>query len=80
MVTTRRPRSSRAKPTPRQSADLARELTKVLDAVKWANAHFAYEAWMNAALHMSNEVRPAPLAAAIRNATADLERIIGELG
>jgi hypothetical protein len=63
----------------RPADDLARQLTKVLDAVELAHQHFDYEARMNAALHMNSNVRPAPLAVAITAARDDLARLIGEL-
>lgn len=65
--------------TARSPEDLARELLKIRDAVQGANVHFYHEARMNAALHMSADVRPAPLAAAIRSAVTDLDRLIMEL-
>lgn len=63
----------------RTNADLARELDKVHEVVTFALKHFRAEAEMNAALHMSPEVRPAPLAAAIDIASHDLARIYAEL-
>lgn len=63
----------------RTPEDLARQLSKVLDAVELAHIHFSAEAKMNAALHMSTTVRPAPLATAIEAALDDLVRLISEL-
>jgi hypothetical protein len=63
----------------RTPADLARELEKVHDVLVVVNLHFASEAAMNAALHMSQAVRPAPLAVAVDGAAADLGRLIVEL-
>lgn len=63
----------------RDPADLARELQKVLDSVKRANTYFHFHGNMNAALHMASDVRPTPLASAMLNAEADLDRLIGEL-
>lgn len=63
----------------RDPKDLARELVKVSDVMDMAVSHFDHEASMNAALHMSTVVRPAPLAAALTGARADLARLIDEL-
>lgn len=63
----------------RTPEDMARQLGKVLDAVELAHKHFSAEADMNAALHMSATVRPAPLAVAIESARDDLVLLIGEL-
>lgn len=57
--------------------NMKRELSKVLDVLKKANQHFQSEALMNAALHMAETVRPAPLAVAVQGAMQDLERLIG---
>lgn len=45
--------------------DVIREFEKALDVLEQCERHFSAEAEMNAALHMSNTVRPAPLAAAV---------------
>jgi hypothetical protein len=66
-------------PVRRSPVDLARELAKVADALAMADVHFQAEAEMNAALHMSPTIRPAPLAAAISTAHQELSRIISEL-
>jgi hypothetical protein len=63
----------------RNPTDLARELTKISDVVSVAVEHFDHEAKMNAALHMASEVRPAPLATALKGAHADLHRLVEEL-
>jgi hypothetical protein len=63
----------------RSSQDLARELSKILDTLIFADMHFSREAEMNAALHMSPMVRPTPLASAISYAKSDMERLIAEL-
>jgi hypothetical protein len=53
-----------------------RELTKVLMALRWCQKHFKAEGLMNAALHMSEVVLPAPLAANTDHAVLTLERIL----
>lgn len=53
-----------------------RELTKVLDVLKKANEHFHHEAMMNAALHMADTVRPAPLAAAVEGSVDTLIQLL----
>lgn len=63
----------------RHPADMARELAKIRDAVSGAVRHFDAEAEMNAALHLATEVRPAPLAVAVKTARDDLDRLIREL-
>lgn len=55
------------------SADLIRELEKALDVLKVCERHFSAEAEMNAALHMTDNVRPNPLAAAVYTAVGGLE-------
>lgn len=55
--------------------DIIRELDKAIDIVALADEHFANEAKMNAALHMSAEVRPAPLASAITLTHANLKNL-----
>lgn len=59
--------------------DAVRELQKISDALNAADRHFTAEAQMNAALHMSDVVRPAPLAAAIGTALLTTERLIETL-
>ena len=59
--------------------DLIRQLEKITDTVRMANIHFRAEAAMNAALHMSTTVRPAPLAEAVAIALDDLEQLIVDL-
>jgi len=63
----------------RDDADLQRELEKIRDVVEKVDQHFTHEAAMNAALHMSETIRPAPLAMAVSSAKADLDRLIIEL-
>lgn len=63
----------------RDTANLIRDLTKVADVLAKADEHFAAEGAMNAALHMSATVRPAPLASAVAGARADLARVIFDL-
>lgn len=63
----------------RDPEDLARELEKVWDVARRANTYFHFHGNMNAALHMAADVRPAPLATAVSNMCADLERLIDEL-
>ena len=56
-----------------------RDLQKVYDVVKTVEAHLNAKDEMNAALHMTPEsVRPTPLAAAVRGARSDLERMMLE--
>lgn len=64
----------------RTPADLTRELSKIADVFEVVDRHFNAEAEMNAALHMSPIVRPAPLAIAVHAAVFDLSRLIGEIG
>lgn len=59
--------------------DLVRELMKIGDVVFTAKRHFEHEAAMNAALHMAENVRPAPLATAIATASDSIQRLISEL-
>lgn len=56
--------------------DERRQVEKVLGTVIMATKHFDGEAAMNAALHMSDVVRPAPLAAAMAVAALDLGRLL----
>jgi hypothetical protein len=63
----------------RSNDDQRRELEKIAEAVDAAVRHFRAEAVMNAALHLSPTVRPAPLAVAIEAASDDLHRLIEEL-
>lgn len=56
--------------------NLVRELQKVSDTLKAADRHFTAEAQMNAALHMAESVRPAPLAAAVSTALGSIEQLI----
>lgn len=62
----------------RNRDDLKRELQKILDAVQFATEHFEHEAFMNAALHCSRDVRATPLASKITIARDDLRRLIEE--
>lgn len=56
--------------------DERRQVEKAIDVMRRARDHFDAEAKMNAALHMSDTVRPAPLAAAVAQAVIDLERLL----
>lgn len=58
------------------SPDERRQVEKALGVMYRVREHFDHEAAMNAALHMSDVVRPAPLAAAVATAVIDLERLI----
>lgn len=58
------------------NVDEVRQVEKALGVMYRVRDHFDHEAAMNAALHMSDVVRPAPLAAAVATAVHDLERII----
>lgn len=59
--------------------DLIRELDKILDTIEGAEKHFRAEAEMNAALHMSDTVRPAPLSVAVGLAADNLTRLLSRL-
>ena len=59
--------------------DLIRELEKIGDVLNAANTHFQSEAMMNAALHMSGSVRPAPLASAVQVACTSLDVLVQDL-
>lgn len=59
--------------------DLARQMQKVADVLAVVDRHLTAEASMNAALHMAETVRPAPLAVAVSAAKDDLLRLIGEM-
>lgn len=63
----------------RTARDLARELGKIYDTMVTVDEHFEHEARMNAALHMSPNVRPAPLAVATHTAREEMARLIKEL-
>lgn len=56
--------------------DLIRELLKALDVLKQCERHFSAEAEMNAALHLSENVRPSPLSASVSTEVAQLEAVI----
>ena len=56
--------------------DERRQIEKALRVMYKVRDHFDHEAAMNAALHMSDIVRPAPLAAAVAIAVLDLESVI----
>jgi hypothetical protein len=58
------------------TADERRQIEKALATMYRVRDHFDHEAAMNAALHMSDTVRPAPLAAAVAVAVLDLERLV----
>lgn len=62
------------------SADAVRELEKALDVLEACERHFTAEAEMNAALHLADKVRPAPLAARVSTAVAEVARAIDRLG
>jgi hypothetical protein len=59
--------------------NVVRELEKTLDLLRIVDRHFLAEADMNAALHMSTDVRPAPLAAAIHLHIAALDGALTRL-
>jgi len=58
------------------TADVVRELRKVADVLEKTHAHFNFKDEMNAALHMSDTVRPTPLASAVHSAWHDLMGLI----
>ena len=58
------------------NGDERRQVEKALATMYKVQEHFDHEAKMNAALHLSDTVRPAPLAAAVSVAVIDLERLI----
>lgn len=59
--------------------NILRELRKISDTLVVAAEHFEAEAKMNAALHMSLNVHPAPLAAAVVVARDSIGRLIYEM-
>ena len=58
--------------------DERRQIEKALAVMRKVQEHFDHEAAMNAALHMSDVVRPAPLASAVSRAVMDLEHLLPE--
>lgn len=58
--------------------NLARELQKILDVVMKVDEHLSFKDNMNAALHMSDTVRPTPLASAVNSAAQILYDLIAE--
>lgn len=60
------------------TVDQKREVQKAVDVIQKVHDHFSHEAAMNAALHMSDKIRPAPLAVAVEEALDTLKRLIGE--
>lgn len=58
------------------TTDEQRQVEKALQTLYRVRDHFDHEAAMNAALHMSDTVRPAPLASALAIAVIDLERLL----
>lgn len=65
---------------PVDKTNVIRELQKIADVLETAAKHFEAEAEMNAALHMSSTVRPAPLAMAVAGARDDAKRLIETMG
>jgi hypothetical protein len=61
-------------------ADIQRELLKIRDVLVTVDEHLAAKDTMNAALHMSKEVRSTPLAAAVHGARKDIERLMLVVG
>lgn len=59
--------------------DLHRELLKIRDVLVATDEHLAAKDAMNAALHMAREVRATPLAAAVRGARRDIERLLASV-
>lgn len=53
------------------ATDALREIEKLLDALTAAGRHFNAEAEMNAALHLTENVMPNPLAAKVNGAVRD---------
>lgn len=62
-----------------ENDDLIREIEKIRHVLALADRHFTAEAQMNAALHMSDTVRPAPLAAAVGTALNSAARLVAIL-
>jgi hypothetical protein len=62
-----------------QKTDLIREVEKIHDALIAADRHFMAEAQMNAALHLSTDVRPSPLAAKIAVARESAAVLVSRL-
>lgn len=61
------------------TANIIREIEKIKDALVWADRHFTAEAQMNAALHMAETVRPAPLASTIGIAIMSADQLLKDL-
>jgi hypothetical protein len=59
--------------------DLHRELGKVYSVLEKVDTHLRAKDQMNAALHMSSEVRPTPLAASVRVTTTNLGELMDRL-
>lgn len=60
--------------------DAVRELTKALDVLRACARHFNAEAEMNAALHLSFNVLPNPLASAVNTAVSGAELALERWG
>ena len=58
--------------------DDARRLVKILDVLVKVDEHLMSKDKMNAALHLSEEIRPTPLASAVHGSRRDLEQFLGE--
>jgi hypothetical protein len=59
--------------------DVARELNKIEEALRWAEEHFIKQSEANAALHMNNRVLYSPIAVAVTNARESLRKVFDEL-
>jgi hypothetical protein len=59
--------------------DITRELNKIYDTLTAVQMHLEYRDRMNAALHMSTEVRFAPLTSAVKNARAVASDLVSRL-
>lgn len=59
--------------------DLHRELRKIEDVLGKVSAHLNYKDNMNAALHMSDNVHPTPLASAVSTSCVNLNALLDRL-
>ncbi|HYT43029.1 MAG TPA: hypothetical protein VEP90_11855 [Methylomirabilota bacterium] len=62
-----------------ENEDTIREVQKLYDALTAASVYLDSKDQMNAALHMSTEIRSTPLASAVRNARANATNLMSRL-
>ena len=60
--------------------NLVRELQKIRDVLEKVDEHLTAKDRMNAALHMSENVRPTPLAGAVAVSLGSIDLLISEIG